>query len=101
MKQISLVFALLLAAAPLLAQRPSDPALLIPEVAPELDYIVAPTAVGALPAGETMGASASVAFDAKGHLFVLTRGGSKAFFEFDRRLIRSPRTERPGGARSL
>jgi sugar lactone lactonase YvrE len=83
MKHLSVVFALLLAASPLVAQRPSDPALLIPEVAPELDYVVAPTAVGALPAGETMGASASVAFDAKGHLFVLTRGGTKAFFEFD------------------
>jgi hypothetical protein len=28
-----------------LAQRPSDPALLVPETAPELDYVVAPTAV--------------------------------------------------------
>ena len=35
-----------------------------------------------LPAGTTMGASASVAFDAKGHLLVLTRG-AQPFFEFD------------------
>jgi sugar lactone lactonase YvrE len=64
-----------------LAQRPSDPALLVPETAPELDYVVAPTAV-TLPAGTTMGAAASVAFDSRGHLFVLTRG-DQAFFEFD------------------
>jgi sugar lactone lactonase YvrE len=65
----------------LFAQRPSDPALLVPETAPELDYVVAPTAV-TLPAGTTMGATASVAFDANGHLFVLTRG-DKTFFEFN------------------
>ena len=64
-----------------LAQRPSDPALLVPETAPELDYVLAPTAV-TLPAGVTMGATASVAFDANGHLFVLTRG-DKTFFEFN------------------
>jgi sugar lactone lactonase YvrE len=63
------------------AQRPSDPALLVPEAAPELDYVVAPTPV-TLPDGMTMGAAASVAFDAKGHLFVLTRG-DKTFFEFN------------------
>jgi DNA-binding beta-propeller fold protein YncE len=65
-----------------LAQRPSDPALLIPAEAPPLDYEWAPTAVS-LPEGMTMGAPASVAFDSKGHLFVLTRG-EKTFFEFDR-----------------
>ena len=37
-----------------LAQRPSDPALLVPEAAPELDYVVAPTAV-TLPAGNDDG----------------------------------------------
>jgi sugar lactone lactonase YvrE len=63
------------------AQRPSDPALLVPETAPELDYVLAPTAV-TLPAGTTMGATASVSFDARGHLYVLTRGAT-AFFEFD------------------
>src|SRR6186713_66060 len=75
------IFDVLLGAS-VLAQRPSDPALLVPETAPELDYVVAPTAV-TLPAGVTMGATASVAFDANGHLFVLTRG-DKTFFEFDR-----------------
>jgi len=74
------IFVVLLGAS-VLAQRPSDPALLVPETAPELDYVVAPTAV-TLPAGVTMGATASVAFDANGHLFVLTRG-DKTFFEFN------------------
>lgn len=72
---------LLAASAVVLAQRPSDPALLVPEAAPELDYVLAPTPV-TLPAGVTMGATASVAFDARGHLYVLTRGAT-AFFEFD------------------
>ena len=71
----------LLGTSSLVAQRPSDPALLVPEAAPELDYTVAPGAV-TVPTGTTMGAAAAVAFDAKGHLYVLTRG-KQAFFEFD------------------
>ena len=55
-------FVLLATSAVVLAQRPSDPALLVPETAPELDYVLAPTPV--TPAGVTMGATASVAFDA-------------------------------------
>ena len=83
MKKIALGLAVLvLAAATALAQRPSDPALLIPETAPELDYVYAPNAV-TLPEGMKMGATAAVAFDARGHLLVLTRGGQQAFFEFD------------------
>jgi sugar lactone lactonase YvrE len=70
-----------LAAAPLLAQRPSDPALLIPQTAPELDYVAVPNAL-TLPAGITMGAPASVAFDSQGHLFVLNRG-PQPLLEFD------------------
>jgi sugar lactone lactonase YvrE len=81
MKHVAAVLALCLFATPIAAQRPSDPALLIPQVAPELDYVAVPTAV-TLPEGTTMGASAAVAFDARGHLFVLTRG-KQAFFEFD------------------
>jgi sugar lactone lactonase YvrE len=64
-----------------IAQRPSDPALLVPQDAPAMDYVAAPSAV-TLPDGVTMGATAAVAFDAKGHLWVLTRG-AVAFFEFD------------------
>ena len=73
MKRVLVVVTVLVFVAPVLAQRPSDEALLVPESAPELDYVVAPTPV-TLPAGMTMGAAASVAFDANGHLFVLTRG---------------------------
>lgn len=79
MKKTLLV--LMLAVAPLAAQRPSDPALLVPETAPELDYVVAPSAV-TLPEGVTMGATAAVAFDSKGHIWVLARG-DVSFFEFD------------------
>jgi hypothetical protein len=63
------------------AQRPSNPALLIPQAAPELDYVASANPV-TLPAGTTMGAPASVAFDAKGHLIVLNRG-PQALMEFD------------------
>ncbi|HMB73234.1 MAG TPA: peptidyl-alpha-hydroxyglycine alpha-amidating lyase family protein [Gammaproteobacteria bacterium] len=71
---------ILLGSAVAAAQRPSDPALLVPETAPELGYVLAPDAFS-LPDGMMMGAPASVAFDADGHLFVLTRG-EKTFFEF-------------------
>jgi DNA-binding beta-propeller fold protein YncE len=71
----------LLTTAPAVAQRPSDPALLAPQAAPELDYVALPDPLP-LPAGTTMGAPAAVAFDAKGHLWVLTRG-PQPLFEFD------------------
>lgn len=75
------VFALLLLGIPVLAQRPSDPALMLPQQAPELDMtaVLDPLPI---PAGMTMGAPAAVAFDPKGHLFVLTRG-AQAFWEYD------------------
>ena len=81
MKRISLCVALLLFGASVTAQRPSDPALLVPEAAPELDFAFVPDAI-TLPAGAKMGAAAAVAFDARGHIYVLTRG-AQAFFEFD------------------
>src|SRR5688572_5708361 len=70
-----------LACAHLAAQRPTDPAMLAPQAAPPLDYVPVPTAI-TLPAGVTTGPTASAAFDAAGHLVVLTRG-PEAFFEFD------------------
>jgi sugar lactone lactonase YvrE len=75
------VLVLLLAGTPALAQRPSDPALLVPQVAPTLEYVAVPNPLP-IPPGTMMGAASSVAFDAKGHLWVLTRG-TQAFFEFD------------------
>jgi sugar lactone lactonase YvrE len=81
MKPVIAGVLLFLLGSSVLAQRPSDPALLVPETAPELNYALAPAAV-TLPAGMSMGATASVAFDPQGHLWVLTRG-EKTFFEFD------------------
>jgi sugar lactone lactonase YvrE len=81
MQRITLSILVVWLGATTLAQRPSDPALLVPEEAPPLDYVAVPDAV-TLPAGTTMGPTAAVAFDGKGHLYVLTRG-PQAFFEFD------------------
>ena len=81
MKRIACALAVVLLGVPVLAQRPSDPALLVPETAPELNYVYVPDAI-TLPAGSKMGAAAAVAFDARGHIYVLTRG-AQAFFEFD------------------
>ncbi len=75
---MKLSFALLILI-PLYAQRPSDPALMVPQVAPEMDYKAVPSPL-ALPADA--GAPAATAFDSAGHMFVLTRG-PVAFFEFD------------------
>src|SRR5216117_206605 len=82
MKTVAAGFSLLLVlGATAIAQRPSDPALLVPQTAPELGYVNVPNPI-TVPAGTTMGAPASVTFDAKGHLLMLTRG-AQAFFEFD------------------
>lgn len=81
MRKIVVALAVLLCATAALAQRPSDPALLIPETAPALEYVPAATAV-TLPDGMKMGATAAVQFDSRGHLLVLARGAT-AFFEFD------------------
>ena len=63
------------------AQRPSNPALLIPQSAPELDYVPVADPV-TLPAGTLMGPPASVDFDSRGHLWVLNRGAAP-LMEFD------------------
>ena len=81
MKRITCLLACLVLSVSVFAQRPSDPALLVPEAAPELDYVFAPDSIK-LPEGAKMGAAAAVAFDARGHIYVLTRG-AQAFFEFD------------------
>src|SRR5690348_2021143 len=81
MKRTAIILAALWAGVPGFAQRPSNPALLIPQTAPELDYVAVPDAV-TLPAGTTMGPPASVAFDSKGHMIVLNRG-PQALMEFD------------------
>jgi DNA-binding beta-propeller fold protein YncE len=79
--RIAAAVAVVLASAPALAQRPSDPALLVPQSAPALDYVAVADPL-TFPAGTSIGAAASVAFDAKGHLWVLNRG-SQPLAEFD------------------
>jgi sugar lactone lactonase YvrE len=78
MKRIAI---LLSCAVTLLAQRPSNPALLVPQEAPLLDYVAVPNPLP-VPDAAAMGASSDVAFDAKGHLYVLSRG-TQPLTEFD------------------
>jgi sugar lactone lactonase YvrE len=75
-------FAILLACSvSIFAQRPSNPALLVPQEAPALDYVAVPNPLP-VPDSAAMGASSDVAFDSKGHLYVLSRG-TKPLTEFD------------------
>src|SRR6476646_2786955 len=67
--------------ATLCAQRPSNPALLVPQEAPVLDYVAVANPLP-VPDAAAMGASSDVAFDSKGHLYVLSRG-TKPLTEFD------------------
>jgi len=79
----------LIASASAFAQRPSDPALLVPQDAPALDYVAVANPL-TFPEGVTIGASADVAFDAKGHLWVLNRGMQPlAEFDADGKFIRA------------
>jgi sugar lactone lactonase YvrE len=78
MKRVALIVVACVCA---FAQRPSNPALLIPQAAPELDYVAVANPIN-LPAGTTMGAPASTAFDSHGHMFILNRG-PQALVEFD------------------
>ena len=71
------------------AQRPSDPALLVPQTAPPLDYVAVANPLP-VPADIKMGAAASVAFDSKGHMLVLSRGAQPLTeFDADGKFIRS------------
>jgi DNA-binding beta-propeller fold protein YncE len=63
------------------AQRPSNPALLVPQEAPLLDYVAVANPLS-VPDAAAMGASSDVTFDSKGHLYVLSRG-AKPLTEFD------------------
>jgi sugar lactone lactonase YvrE len=81
MKKSAILFTALWAGTFAFAQRPTNPALLIPQEAPALDYVAVADPLP-VPATVNMGASSSVAFDAKGHLFVLSRG-TQAITEFD------------------
>jgi sugar lactone lactonase YvrE len=78
MKQFAVLLAFAVAAS---AQRPSNPALLVPQEAPLLDYVAVPDPLS-VPDAAAMGASSDVTFDSKGHLYVLSRG-AKPLTEFD------------------
>ena len=90
MRMIGIVLVVALFAIPAVAQRPSDPALLVPQTAPELDYVSVPDPFS-FPAGMTFaGAPAAVTFDSKGHLWVVTRGNPSLYeFENNGKYIRS------------
>jgi len=82
MRTTAVIVVILLLSVPALSQRPSDPALLVPQNAPQLDYVSVANPF-TFPAGTSLaGAAASVAFDSRGHLFILTRG-QPSLFEFD------------------
>ena len=74
-------FTLAITAACAVAQRPSNPALLVPQDAPLLDFAPVPNPLQ-IPESAPMGASSDVAFDSKGHLWVLNRG-EHPLMEFD------------------
>ncbi len=62
------------ASATLLAQKPSDTRLLIPQEAPLLDYRFEPNNGLQIPAGFTFGFPGNATFDKQGNLWVLNRG---------------------------
>ena len=67
-------FAIFLAgAACVFAQRPSNPALLVPQEAPALDYVAVANPLP-VPDAAAMGASSDVAFDSKGRMVSVQRG---------------------------
>ena len=89
MKITALAAVLIASTCCVFAQRPTDPALLIPQSAPALDYTPVADPI-AIPAGVTTGASASVTFDKNGHLFVLYRGAQPVMeFDADGKFVRS------------
>lgn len=80
MRKISVVVAILLACATGFSQRPSDPALLIPQEGPALN--LAPVENGlTFPAGVVMGLPGDLEFDSKGHMWVISRPGANVTAE--------------------
>jgi sugar lactone lactonase YvrE len=80
-KAAAVGIAVLLAHLSLSAQRPSDPALLVPQEAPPLGYVAVANPLP-VPPGTNIGAPAAVAFGPNGHVFVLSRG-AQPLTEFD------------------
>jgi DNA-binding beta-propeller fold protein YncE len=89
MRTAAAAFAILLLSTPVFSQRPSDPALLVPQDAPALEYVAVASPL-TFPEGTTIGAAASVAFDPGGHLWVLNRGPQPlAEFDADGKFLRA------------
>ena len=90
MRTFAIVLTISLLAVVATAQRPSDPALLVPQTAPELDYVPVPEPFSFPPGMSFNGAPAALAFDSKAHLFVVTRGNPSLYeFDVNGRFIRS------------
>ena len=87
MKTVTIIFSLVVSAVAF-AQKPSNPALLVPQAAPELEYVAVPNPLP-LPEGIKIGAPSAIRYDAQGHMFLLNRG-PQALVEFDenRKFIR-------------
>ena len=87
MKTVTIIISFVASAAAF-AQKPSNPALLVPQAAPELDYVAVPNPLP-LPEGIKIGAPSAIRYDAQGHMFLLNRG-PQALVEFDenRKFIR-------------
>jgi DNA-binding beta-propeller fold protein YncE len=86
MKKVTVVVAILLACATGFSQRPSDPALLIPQEGPALNLVPVENGL-TFPSGVVMGFPGDLEFDSKGHLWVISRPGrdvtAEPVVEFD------------------
>src|SRR5688572_30045291 len=80
MKKATVFFAILLLSTVALSQRPSDPALLVPQEGPALNLTPVPNPLS-FPAGTAMGFPGDIAVDSKGHLWVISRPAANANVE--------------------
>src|SRR5438552_1533907 len=69
---IGAIFILLVCSVGLFSQRPSDPALLIPQEGPALELMPVANPLS-FPPGIVMGFPGDLEFDSKGHLWVISR----------------------------
>jgi DNA-binding beta-propeller fold protein YncE len=77
MKRVTVIFAILLVSTIALSQRPSDPALLVPQQGPALNLTPVPNPLS-FPEGVVMGFPGDIAIDARGHLWVISRPAANA-----------------------
>lgn len=81
MKKTPIILCTLLACATAFSQRPDNAALMLPQIAPELDLVAVPKPLP-LPEGIKIGAPSAIRFDSRKHMFLLNRG-PQALVEFD------------------